>query len=52
CFADRHDADLLALGTDEANLGDPDAVVDAGFRADGTSLIDGADRKLWYRRPT
>ena len=38
-LADRHDADLLALGADEAYLGDADPVVDPGFRADGTSLV-------------
>jgi hypothetical protein len=36
CFADRHDADLLALGTDQADLGDADTVVDAGL-GDGLS---------------
>src|SRR4051794_11513774 len=36
CFADRHDADLLTLGADQADLGDTDAVVDAGL-GDGLS---------------
>ena len=35
-LADRHDADLLALGTDQADLGDADTVVDAGL-GDGLS---------------
>ena len=34
CLADRHDADLLALGTDEANLGYADPVVDAWLDGD------------------
>ena len=36
-LADRHDADLLTLGTDEAYLGYADPVVDPRFRTDGTS---------------
>src|SRR3712207_1662389 len=35
-LADRHDADLLALGPDQADLGDADTVVDAGL-GDGLS---------------
>ena len=34
---DAHDADLLALGTDEPHLGDADPVVDAGLSTDGAS---------------
>jgi hypothetical protein len=34
---DADDADLLAFGTDEADLGDADAVVDAGFSSNGFS---------------
>src|SRR4051794_30673399 len=35
-LADRHDADLLTLGTDESDLGDADTVVDTGL-GDGLS---------------
>jgi hypothetical protein len=35
-FADRHDADLLTLGSDQTDLGDTDTVVDAGL-GDGLS---------------
>ena len=38
-LADRHDADLLALGADETDLGDADPVVDPRFGADGTSSV-------------
>ena len=38
---DAHDADLLALGTDESDLGDADPVVDAGLGADGASSVSG-----------
>jgi hypothetical protein len=33
-FTDRNDADLLTLGSDEANLGNADPVVNAWFEAD------------------
>ena len=36
-LVDRHDADLLAGGTDQPDLGDADPVVDAGLSADGAS---------------
>ena len=35
---DAHDADLLAVGADQPDLGDPDAVVDAGL-ADVVLLV-------------
>ena len=38
-LADRDDADLLAVGADQADLGHADPVVDAGFSADGASLV-------------
>ena len=34
---DADDADLLAVGADEPDLGDADPVVDAGLGADGSS---------------
>ena len=34
---DTHDADLLPVGSDEADLGNADAVVDACFCGDGVS---------------
>src|SRR5829696_9090391 len=46
---DAHDADLLALGTDEPYFGDADPVVDAGLGADGASSVSGQERRS--RRP-
>ncbi len=40
----RHDADLLAAGTDESHLGDANPVVDAGLGADGASSGTPRDR--------
>jgi hypothetical protein len=40
-LADGDDADLLAVGPDQAHLRDADPVVDAGFSADGASSRSG-----------
>src|SRR5882762_908759 len=39
---DAHDADLLAVGSDEPDLGYADAVVDARLCADGVSSVSGS----------
>jgi hypothetical protein len=39
---DADDAHLLAVGSDQPDLGNADAVVDAGFDADGSSSCSGA----------
>jgi hypothetical protein len=39
CVLDSDDPDLLAVRADEANLGDPDPVIDAWLDADGASLL-------------
>ena len=36
---DAHDADLLALGSDQTHLGDPDALIDAGLADGGHSFF-------------
>jgi hypothetical protein len=38
---DADDADLLALRSDETDLGNPDTVVDARLGADGASSVRG-----------
>ena len=37
CVLDGDDAHLLTVGSDQSDLGDADALVDAGFVADGSS---------------
>src|SRR5690625_5138059 len=39
CIVDTSDADLLAIGADEADLGYTDPVVDAGLGADAILLV-------------
>ena len=47
---DAHDADLLALGTDEPHFGNTDPVVDAELGADGASSVNGQGT-AWSWRP-
>jgi hypothetical protein len=37
CIFNTHDANLFTSGSDEADLGNSDAIVDAGLSADGAS---------------